>query len=283
MDVLAGLIEDLKAEAVRIQAQARPLRLDEMSRVKAIHQALPHLTSALGVLTADAPAPLITYKIVTDRDGRLKESARIACNFWNRFVVPRQSIVIRLDLFTADSTTIARAYEPYQKDAVVYGVVEFNTKYLDQFSESEVAGTIAHEVGHTLGFGWEQWRTLFDSATGEFKTQATARLPTLAQMRVETDYGPGTCHSHWDEQRHDQELMTGIKDAAEHVLPVTIDIMQLLGHQVCERLPHQADLDTLLRAVSLVAFSRKDEARAIDRDHFEVTEIWEEIPHHGPA
>jgi len=77
--------------------------------------------------------------------------------------------------------------------------------------------------------------------------------------------------------------MTGIKDPAEHVLPVTIDIMQLLGHQVCERLPQQADLDTLLRALSVVAFSRKDEARAIDRDHFEVTEICEEIPHHRPA
>jgi hypothetical protein len=50
---------------------------------------------------------LITYKIVSDVDGRLKAAARTACNFWNRFVVPSSSIVIRLGTFTAFCSTIA--------------------------------------------------------------------------------------------------------------------------------------------------------------------------------
>ena len=32
---------------------------------------------------------LITYKIVSDVDGRLKAATRAACNFWNRFLQPR--------------------------------------------------------------------------------------------------------------------------------------------------------------------------------------------------
>jgi hypothetical protein len=219
---------------------------------------------------------LITYKIVSDVNGRLKEAARTACNFWNRFVQPQSSIVIRLGIFTSFGTTIARAYKPYSQGGVVYGVVEFNTNFLAEFSDNEVAGTVVHELGHTLGIGWDKWMTLFDPQTGLFTPQAVKSLPSLKKMHVETDYGPGTTLSHWDEERFGAELMTGLKGGSEHVLPVTIEVVGLLGHKVVERLGNKTPLDTLLTQVAAIQFSQKDAAKALDLDHFEVTPIWEE-------
>ncbi len=281
MEALKQIIEELIQEAARIQIQGRALRPDEMARVQAIYQALPHLNQALGILTTEVSSTLITYKIVSDVDGKLKSAARTACNFWNRFVIPDYSIVIRLSVFTSESTTIARAYQPYDKDGVVYGRIEFNTKYLSMFSGSETAGTVVHEIGHTLGIGWDKWMTLFD-ADGVFTQDAVNALGALKDMRVETDYGPGTRLSHWDEQRHDQELMTGFKDLTEHVLPVTIEIMPLLGHRIAEELPRKTDLAALLDGLAQVMFSRKEEAKAMDLDHFEETDLWENVPHDQP-
>jgi hypothetical protein len=281
MKALKKIIEDLIQEAAHIQIQGRALRPDEIARVQAIYQALPHLNQALDILTTEISSTLITYKIVSDINGKLKRSARVACNFWNRFIIPNSSIVVRLDIFTSDSSTIARAYKPYEKDGVVYGIVEFNTKYLSIFSENEIAGTIIHEIGHTLGFGWDNWMNLFD-AKGVFTRAATDALADLRDMRVETDFGPGTKYSHWDEQRHDEELMTGFKDNTEHVLPVTIRIMRLLGHRVVEELPHKTDLRTLLDTLAQIAFSRQAEAKAINLDHFEQTDLWENVPHDQP-
>ncbi len=278
MEALKKVIESLSQEAAQIQIQDRALRPDEIARIKAIYQALPHLNEALDILSADITSTLITYKIVSDVDGKLKRSARIACNFWNRFIIPRFSVVIRLGIFTADNDTIARAYKPYEKDGVMYGVIEFNTKYLSNFSTNEISGTIVHEIGHTLGFGWEGWMELFDS-NGVFTSAAISMIPELNDMRVETDYGPGTKYSHWDEQRHDEELMTGFKDMTEHVLPVTIRIMKLLGHTVVEELPRKTDLGTLLDTLANILFSRQSEAKSINLDHFEHTELWENIPH----
>ena len=99
---------------------------------------------------------LITYKIVSDNEGKLKGAAKLSCDFWNKFVVAKSSIVIRLGIFTSFGNTIARAYKPYSRNGTVYGRVEFNTKYLSTFSESETVGTIIHEIGHTLGFGWDK-------------------------------------------------------------------------------------------------------------------------------
>lgn len=279
METLEKLIQQLSQEVTRIQIQGRALRPDEMARVQAIHEALPHLRQAFDILDTQVTTSLITYKIVTDVDGKLKRSGRIACNFWNRFVCPSASIVIRLGVFTSNSNTIARAYKPYTNEGVIYGVVEFNTKYLSSFAENQVAGTIVHEIGHTLGFGWEKWMSLFDSSNGQFSDASIARITALENMRAELDYGPGTRFSHWDEQRHDKELMTGIKDNAEYVLPVTINVMELLGHQVMEELPQKTDLDTLLSGLAQVVFSRQEEAKAIDRDHFVATDLWENIPH----
>ena len=77
----------------------------------------------------------------------------------------------------------------------------------------------------------------------------------------------------------DRELMTGYKDSGEHVLPVTIDLMGLLGHTVLEQLAQKESLEALLDEVSNVVFFRQDEVRQLNLDHFEETEIFETIPH----
>jgi len=282
MNELQKLIDDLTQEAARIQIQGRALRPDEMARVQAIYEALPHLHLALEILETRAEATLITYKIVADLDGKLKQAARAACNFWNRFILPSYSVVVRLGIFTASNNTIARAYKPYERDGVHYGIIEFNTKYLGTFSRNEVSGTIAHEIGHTLGIGWSDWDVLFDKSDGKFTTDAIGIIGDLKNMRVETDYGSGTQYSHWDEARHGAELMTGFKDATEHVLPVTIDVMALLGHQIAEQLTQQTDLNTLLDSLAQIAFSRQAEAKSINLDHYEETDLWENIPHDQP-
>lgn len=281
MKKIRELIASLEQEAASIQVQGRPLTIEEMARLRAIYQAIPLLQQAANLFPSVAPREnLITYKIVSDLEGRLKSGARTACNFWNRFVIPRNSIVIRLGVFTADSRTIARAYHPWIRDGVKYGLVEFNTKYLADFSANQIAGTIVHEIGHTLGFGWDTWIGLFDATTGVFNEQAVSQLGSLQDMLVELDYGPGTELSHWDEERFDRELMTGIQDPAEHVLPVTIDIMELLGHNIAERLTEKTDLSQLLGAVSQIQFTRQQEAKSLDLDFYEQTEVVEEIPHH---
>jgi len=278
MEALKKIIDDLTQEAAQIQIQGRALRPDEMARVQAIYQALPHLKQALDILSVETASTLITYKIVSDADGKIKRTARVACNFWNKFIVPSSSIVIRLGVFTENSDTIAVSYKPHIYNDVIYGRIEFNTKFLSDFTDNEIAGTIVHEIGHTLGFGWDIWMGLFND-DGIFTNEAINALCDLEYMRVETEGGDGTRYSHWSEKRHGAELMTGYKNSVEHVLPMTIKIMRLFGHQVVEELPQKSDLDTLLSALSQVVFSRKSEAKAINLDHFEQTEIMEHIPH----
>lgn len=225
----------------------------------------------------NAANTLITYDIVSDKDNKLKTAIRIACNFWNRFIIPESSIVIRLGTFMSKSFVIARAYKPYSNKDVIYGLIEFNTKYLDQFNNYRIAGTIIHEIGHTLGIGWDKWLSMFDPYNGEFFDSYIRDLPSLQHMTVETDYGQGTQYSHWDEKSFNLELMTGFKDPMEEVLPVTIDVMALLGHTVIEKLEVLTDLDVLMRQAEDVVFSRTGEAEKLDKRYVKETEIIEEL------
>ena len=281
------LIKELEGEATRIQEQGHALSDTDLSRLQMIQHTISWLHRA-NALLKPAKAPIkpvnvITYHITKDLGDKLKLGARTACNFWNRYIQPKYSIVIRLGTFTENSNTIACAYEPYSKDGVKYGRIEFNTKYLGEFTDAETATTIIHEIGHTLGIGWEDWDELYDHATGRFYPDAIARLATLESMVVELDGGPGTEFAHWDEQLFDKELMTGYKDNGEHVLPVTIDIMEVLGHTVTRRLEERTPLRGLLEEAASMVFSRQDEVRYLDREHFIETEVFETIPHHNEA
>jgi DNA/RNA endonuclease G (NUC1) len=247
---------------------------------KAPHDEIANKTSGSDSLTAAASSNIITYKIINDIGDRLKNGARAACNFWNRYLVPDHSIVIRLGVFTQLGGTIARAYMPYEKDGVHYGQVEFNTRFLLDFTADNIAGTIIHEIGHTLGIGWEKWRELFEHSTGRFKPSAIAILKALSNMEVERDGGEGTALAHWDEELFDRELMTGYKEpGGEHVLPVTIDLMATFGHTVTERLEVQTSLEELLQGIASMVFSRQDIIRSIDLDHFVQTPLRETVPH----
>lgn len=284
MDPLKQVIEQLQAEAAEIQIQGRKLSIAEEDRVRAIFEAITHLEAVIELLTLREGDNMVTYKISNDVGGKLKQGARTACNFWNQYVIPAYPIVIRLGTFTANgSRTIARAYRPSRNAGVTYGRVEFNTYYLSQFSDVEIAGTITHEIGHTLGFGFGNWDTLFNEQTGKFLPDAVADLATLEKMLVELDYGRGTALAHWDEETFTTELMTGLKNqGAEHVLPVTIDVMDVFGHQVIDRLNGKTDLTQLLTELSQVTFLRQEQAKLINRDHFEETELMETIPHGEP-
>lgn len=277
------MVDALKLEAEDMTKVGRPLIEAEVDRLNTIQHTLSWLIRAeeLGKTQSDTAAgtTLITYKIIDDMEDQLKAGARTACNFWNRFVQPRDSIVIRLGLFTQSGPTIARAYKPFSDGRAVYGRVEFNTRYLSQFSANEIAGTIIHEIGHSLGIGWDAWDTLFHEETGLFKSAATKRLSALKEMVVELEGGAGTELAHWDEEIFDKELMTGYQDSGEYVLPVTIDVMRLLGHKVIERLTEPQSLDSLLQTAESMIFSRQSETRHIDLDYFTETELFETIPH----
>ena len=290
-DTIEGLISSLQNEANSLQTLQRALSETETARLTTIQHTISWLIAARDLPGSSAaakkdskpkkPADFITYNIVDDLDDRLKHAARTACNFWNRFVEPGYSIVIRLGTFTHLSNIIARAFKPYEKDGVRYGRVEFNTRFLVDYTPEQIAGTVIHEIGHTLGFGWERWEPLFDIGTGRFSPAAIVKLALLASMEVERDGGPGTELSHWDEELFDQELMTGIKDSGEFVLPVTIDVMTLLGHTVREPLTAKTPLAELIEESANIVFSRQDEARSLDLNHFEETEPFETVPH-GP-
>lgn len=207
--------------------------------------------------------PFITYRILEDRDGKLESAARLACNFWNHHIEPETPVVLHVDLYFSLFRTVAKSLEPEHRGGVAHGHIRFNTVYVDRYTELQLAGTLAHELGHTLGIGWARWDDLYDADTGRFTDDAIARLPALATMQVETGYGPATRYMHWKESRHRGELMTGIENQTEHVLPVTIDVMALLGHRVVRPLQERTPVRTLLAQLQDLPFTRRQEAREL--------------------
>jgi hypothetical protein len=142
----------------------------------------------------------------------------------------------------------------------------------------QIIGTIIHELGHTLGMGWSDWLNLFDHITGVFRQEYVSAVPALKEMKAETHYGPGTVYSHWDEDSpYKGELMTGFKDTAEFVLPVAIDVMKLLGHGLRCRLNEKQLLADIINELADIQFQRVEEAKSIDTDYYEPTEVWERI------
>ncbi|MCG8576984.1 MAG: DNA/RNA non-specific endonuclease [Flavobacteriales bacterium] len=282
------LIDLLKSEAARIKGLDRILTVNESSQLKSIQHTVSWLIKARTLscdvdesTQVDQATKIITYKIVSDLDGKLKEGARIACNFWNRFIEPKNPIVIRLETFTRLGNTIAVAHYPSHNNGTTYGRVRFNTRYLGNYNSEKIAGTIIHEIGHVLGIGWDDWNELYNKNNGKFTSDAIAQLDALKSMEVERDGGRGTAYAHWDERIFDKELMTGIKDDGEYVLPVTIDLMEVLGHRVVEKLEYKTDLNQLMLESSKMLFSLQEEVKNIDLDYFEKTCEMETIPHGG--
>lgn len=223
-------------------------------------------------------ASIITYRIVSDHDDRLRKAAKVACDFWNHFIQPESPLVLRMGASANTNGMIALSFAPYKDaDGSVYSYVQFNTAYLRRYSRTDLATILIHEIAHALGFGRERWKNLFDWRNGRFLQQAVAQLPALKEMRVETHGGRHTRLMHWDERRHDNELMTGTKDRSEYVLPVTIDVMALLGHTVVHRLESRQRVSHLLEKFTNQAFTRGDDVASINLDHFVETDVLEEF------
>ncbi|MFN8995801.1 MAG: hypothetical protein ACK5Y7_03690 [Betaproteobacteria bacterium] len=228
-------------------------------------------------------ATLITYKVLEDRGDKLKTAARLACNFWNHHIEPERSIVLHIDLFWSPLPYIARSYEPETTGGVTHGRIRFNSVYVRKYSAAQLAGTLTHEIGHTLGFGWDRWLGLFDAVSGRFTADAAARLPGLSAMRVETDHGPATQYLHWDEGKHRGELMTGFENKSEHVLPITIDVMALLGHKVKVPLEQRTSLSSLFERFKDEPFLFKAEAKRMASANVRPERVLERVFEQLPA
>lgn len=115
-------------------------------------------------------------------------------------------------------------------DLTVTGVMIFDTDDLAFLEELELMDeVIVHEMGHVLGVGtlWDFNRTLLVGAgtgsptyTGRLATAAYRVLGGRGVIPVEGDFGPGTADSHWDEDRFDNELMTGFINLGENPLSI---------------------------------------------------------------
>ena len=231
---------------------------------------------------------LVTFGFVGEeiqqlRDGNsssyktLKLCAKIACNFWNGHINPSKNVVIQIGVFDeGQTTTIARAWTPFEENGVLYGKVEFNANRM--YWKEFMATVMMHEICHTLGFGWESLDRLYDKETGLFHQEFVNEIPELAQMKIELDYGPSTRYAHWDEETFGNEMMTGIKNLrTEYVLPVTIKIMKLFGHEVVVFPEEKLKLNRkTIKKLSEIKFSRQKDVSLIDTLYERETTIAEE-------
>jgi hypothetical protein len=234
-------------------------------------------------------ANLVTYAFVGEGAAKLKansklyykklvESAKIACNFWNGHITPKQNIVLQIDVFDGSgTTTIARTYKPFEENGTRYVKIEYSSTKI-WFTEF-VSIVLIHEIGHGLGFGWESLEALYDKATGKFHQQYVDEIPELAEMEIELNYGPATRYAHWDEEKFGNELMTGFSAVSgTYVLPVTIRIMKLLGHKLDIVPSTKLKLnDKNIRKLGSIKFDRQKDVELIDVFYERETEKMEEI------
>src|SRR6056297_1047120 len=130
------------------------------------------------------------------------------------------------------------------------GGMRFDTADVDlQLADGSFAGTVAHEMLHVLGFGtiWEDTelglltgttdlRFTGDNAiaayNAEFPGIAGSDANSALGVPVETDFGPGTARSHWDEDIFTNELMTGIGMAgtADYTSGMTVASLEDMGY-----------------------------------------------------
>jgi len=229
---------------------------------------------------------LITYFVPDPGNIKLTQATKRACNFWNHFVIPDLPLVVRVESFKPFnpwSSVTGTSSNPQIKDGVKYGRIRFNRKLLDGWSEMQVAATVAHEIGHSLGYGWSRWDALYDRKTGRFSDAAVAQLASLADMEVEREFGEPQAYSHWDEGRFGDELMTPFKDQEPHVLPVTIDVMALLGHQLRNRLTQVSPLGPLLDLPPQDEIVAAAKSGDIDLAHKSDAPVFEPIPAWGAS
>ena len=217
--------------------------------------------------------------MASDYQGRLERAAKLACNLWNHHVEPRMDVVIRLVVINENSSTTGYSYVPVDNNVTRYCKIELNKKFFQNWSDNKTAGTIAHEIGHTLGYGWKKWTPLWNKSTGRFKQSAIDKVPALINMRVQLRGGNGVEYSHWDENLSDKDLMTPFKDIAETVMPVTFDVLELLGHKVHTRLKTITPVDTLLHSSKKSRFDLRGALPDEVLQYHEESELFETLPH----
>src|SRR5215208_3511980 len=80
---------------------------------------------------------------------------------------------------------------------------------------------VTHEMMHVLGFGSLWTYGSHDLVDGNVYKGEAAMGVYGGPIPVETDYGPGTAGSHWDEETFGNELMTGFINTDDNLLTNT--------------------------------------------------------------
>lgn len=122
-------------------------------------------------------------------------------------------------------------------------LIEFDaadaSSYLEQGLWDDI---VLHEMIHSLGFGtvWQNEGSVEVTTDENGETvaeytgeSASALEPTAADTPVvETDGGTGTAYGHWDEETHDNELMTGTIDESNYISEMTYGALEDLGYEI---------------------------------------------------